>query len=413
MDILHIVQGYTPAIGGTEWLVQRLSEELVRQFDDRVTVFTTDRYNAQGFVNPFTPRLPAGWEQINGVRVRRFRVINQLGPVLKLLQAASYRLGLPYNQYIRTIYSGPLIPGLGGEIRRHPADLIVAASFPLLHMYVALKAARQGNKPAVLIGCLHPEDRWGFQRAMIYDAIRQADGYLALTDYEARHLAAQGTAAERVKVVGGGVDPEPFLEFTSEEAKRRLGLGGQRVIGYIGQLVHHKGVDTLLRAMPVIWSKNPEVHLLVAGSRTSYDRQLQEIIDGWLPGYRQNLHFFYNFEQKDKGLLYSALDLFVYPSRYESFGIAFLEAWAAGKPVVGCRAGAIPSVVKSGEDGLLVEPQNAGQLAEAVLSLIQSPEAACRMGESGRQKVLSSFTWPVVARRYREAYQDTIDHYSR
>ncbi len=412
MDILHVVQGYTPAIGGTEWMIQRISEELVRQFNDRVTVFTTDRYNVQGFVNPFTPRLTAGWEEINRVKVRRFHVINQFGPILKLLQAASYRLDLPYNQFFRTIYSGPIIPGLERQIRRYPADLIIASSFPLLHMYVALKAARSSNRPVVLIGCLHPEDRWGFQRTIIYDAICQANCYLALTDYEAQYVTTRGTASDRVVVVGGGVDPEPFKAIPVDEAKRLLGLEGQKVIGYIGQLVQHKGIDSLLRAMPLIWSTSPEIHLLVAGSRTSFDRQLQEIINDWPSDYRQKLHFFYNFEQKEKGLLYSALDIFVYPSIYESFGIAFLEAWAAGKPVIGCRAGAIPSVVKADQDGLLVEPKNEHQLAEAVLSLIQNPDTACRMGQSGRQKVLSHFTWPVVARRFREAYQLTLDSFS-
>ncbi len=413
MDILHIVQGYTPAIGGTEWLIQRVSEELVRQFNDRVTVFTTDRYNGQGFVNPFSPRLSTGWEEINGVKVRRFRVINQLGPLLKLLQAVSYRLDLPFNQYLRTIYGGPIIPGLEKQIRQYPADIISAASFPLLHMYVALKSARASNRPCVLIGGLHPEDRWGFQRPMIYCAIRQADRYLALTDFEAKYVVARETAVDQVNVVGGGVDPELFQAVNINDAKRRLGLEGQKVIGYIGQLVEYKGVDSLLRAMPLIWSKNPDIRLLVAGSLTSFARKLQGIIQDWPLEYQQKLIFHYNFEQKDKGLLYSALDIFVNPSIYESFGIAFLEAWAAGKPVIGSRAGAIPSVVQAGQDGLLVDPQDEHQLADAVLSLIQNPDLATRMGQSGKKKVLSNYTWPHVARRFREAYQLTIDSFCK
>lgn len=413
MDILHIVQGYTPAIGGTEWLIQRVSEELVRQFNDRVTVFTTDRYNGQGFVNPFSPRLSTGWEEINGVKVRRFRVINQLGPLLKLLQAVSYRLDLPFNQYLRTIYGGPIIPGLEKQIRQYPADIISAASFPLLHMYVALKSARASNRPCVLIGGLHPEDRWGFQRPMIYCAIRQADRYLALTDFEAKYVVARETAVDQVNVVGGGVDPELFQAVNINDAKRRLGLEGQKVIGYIGQLVEYKGVDLLLRAMPLIWSKNPDIRLLVAGSLTSFARKLQGIIQDWPLEYQQKLIFHYNFEQKDKGLLYSALDIFVNPSIYEFFGIAFLEAWAAGKPVIGSRAGAIPSVVQAGQDGLLVDPQDEHQLADAVLSLIQNPDLATRMGQSGKKKVLSNYTWPHVARRFREAYQLTIDSFCK
>ena len=115
MDILHVVQGYAPAIGGTERLVQYVSEELVRQYNDRVTVFTTDRYNAEGFVKPWAPRMASGWGEINGVRIRRFKVLNQLGPILKPVQALAYRLGLPYDQYLRTVYGGPIIPNLQRE----------------------------------------------------------------------------------------------------------------------------------------------------------------------------------------------------------------------------------------------------------------------------------------------------------
>ena len=69
MKILHVTQGYAPAIGGTELLIQRVSEELVRQFGDEVTVFTTDCYSGEAFFTLSAPRLPVGWEERNGVRV--------------------------------------------------------------------------------------------------------------------------------------------------------------------------------------------------------------------------------------------------------------------------------------------------------------------------------------------------------
>jgi hypothetical protein len=118
MNILHVTQGYSPAIGGTEWLIQRVSEELANRFDDTVTVFTTDRLNGQGFVRPFSARLATAWEKINGVGVRRFPVWNGFGPFLKVAQLAAYRLNLPYNDILRSFYSGPIIPGLENEIRK-------------------------------------------------------------------------------------------------------------------------------------------------------------------------------------------------------------------------------------------------------------------------------------------------------
>ena len=149
MNILHVVQGYTPAVGGTELQIQRISEELVRQYGDGVTVFTSDCYNAGGFVDPLAPRMRVGWEEINGVRVRRFRAANLAGPVLKPVQWLAFRLGLPGNEYLRVAYSGPHLPGLADAVRQHPADIVTAASFPLLHMFTTLKSARRAGRPVI------------------------------------------------------------------------------------------------------------------------------------------------------------------------------------------------------------------------------------------------------------------------
>jgi glycosyltransferase involved in cell wall biosynthesis len=412
MNILHVTQGYSPAIGGTEWLIQRVSEELANHCGDQVTVFTTDRLNVQGFVRPFSPRLHAGWEEIHGVKVRRFRVWNAFGLLLKVAQLAAYQLNLPFNDLLRSLYSGPIIPGFEREIRKYPADLIGAASFPLLHMFAAQNAARRSRRPCVLTGCLHPEDRWGFQRSQIYQAVRNADAYVALTGYEADYVASLGLDPERVFVAGGGVDPSPYQNIPPVEAKQHLGIDPQKpVVGYIGQLVGHKGIDVLLRAMPQVWSQKPETCLLVAGSKTTFQHQLDEIMQDWPEDYRRRTIFKYNFPDEEKPFLFNAIDIFAYPSVYESFGIAFLEAWASAKPVVGCRRGAISTVVQHGVDGILVEERTEKQLAGAVLRLLCQPEEARAMGLAGKQKVYARYTWPEVARKFRDAYQFARERY--
>ncbi len=407
LDILHVVQGYTPAVGGTELQIQRVSEELVSQFGDRVTVFTTDCFNAGGFVDPSAPRMPAGLEEINGVRVRRFRVVNWAGPLLKPVQWLAFKLGLPFNEYLRVWYSGPHIPGLAAAIEGQPADVVVGASFPLLHMFTTLKSAQQAGRPVVLIGNQHPQDRWGYQRPMIDKAIRRANAYIAMTGYEADTVIQRGAPADRVVTIGSGVDPAAFTSASREASRLRLNLPQSApVVGFIGQLGRNKGVDTLLRAMPAVWQAFPEARLLVAGARTSYQPHLEAIIAAWTPEQRTRAVFRYNFAEEEKPGLFSALDVFAYPSGYESFGIAFLEAWAAGKPVIGCRRGAVPWVVQAEVDGLLVEWQDEDSLAKAVISLLSNPEKARSLGEMGRKKVLEKYTWPAIARRFREVYQN-------
>lgn len=408
LRILHVVQGYAPAVGGTERVIQRLSEELVSQFGDEVTVFTSDCYSAEAFPRPAHPRLAPGYETRAGVSVRRFHVIRSLGPLLQPVQEAAFRLGLPLNQYLRTWYAGPIIPGLTQAIQRHPADVVVASSFPLRHMYQALAGARRGGRPCVLVGGMHPEDRWGYDRPMIHRAIRQADLYVAYTGFEAGHVVANGADLERVDVIGLGVDPEPFDDVDAAAAKRALGFGDHPVIGFIGQLGVHKGVDTLLEAMPAIWERRPETRVLIAGSHTEFAAQIEERVAQYDAASREKVVLHYDFDEAQKPRLFGAVDAFVYPSGYESFGVAFLEAWAAGKPVIGCRSGAVPDVIRDGQDGVLVPFRDAEALAAAALGLLENPEWARGMGLIGRERVWDRHTWPAVARRFRESYARTV-----
>jgi glycogen synthase len=403
MRIIHVTQGYTPAVGGTELLVQRVSEELVR-VGDSVTVFTTDCYNGEAFYTPAMPRLPPGWDEIAGVRVRRFPVRRRTSRLLRVPQAVAYRLRLPGNARLRAWAGGPIVPGLRDAIRDHPADVVAAASFPLLHMFDAVAAARASRRPVVLTGCLHPHDDWGFQRPAIYDAIRDADAYVALTPYEADYVASRGARGDRVHVAGVGVDLAGYAGVTRDEAKWRLGFDRRPLVGFIGQLGQHKGLDTLLRAMPAVWRAEPDVNLLVAGGRTLFADQAERIMAAWPESLRKRSRFYPGFPSERKPWMFGALDVLAYPSGYESFGIAYLEAWAVGTPVIGARAGAVPTVIEDGVDGLLVDYQDADDLARAILDLLRDPSRAKAMGEAGRAKVLARFTWERIAAEFRRVY---------
>ena len=404
MRVLHVTQGYWPAIGGTELVIQRVSEELANRFGDEVTVFTTDCYSGEGFFNPRLPRMACGWEEHNAVRVRRFPVRSGISRIVRRLHGPFWRFRVPGNQYLRALAQGPIVPALREEIARWPADVIAASSFPLLHMFDALAAADRTGRPCVLIGGLHPDDEWGFQRPMIYDAIRRA-AYIAYTTFEAEYVVARGALPERVFVVGAGADPERFQHLDVRAARERVGLDpGLPTVGFIGQLGGHKGLDTLVSAMPRVWEACPDAQLLIAGARSLFVPRLEAMLDNLPAWSRRRVAVRYDFAEEEKPWLFAAVDVFAYPSGYESFGIAFVEAWAAGKPVVGCRRGAIPSLVSDGADGLLVEWQDAAALADALAALLRDPARAAQMGDAGRRKALRRYTWPRIGEEFRKVY---------
>jgi glycosyltransferase involved in cell wall biosynthesis len=411
MDILHVVHGYYPALGGTERLMQRISENLVARYGDRLQVFTTNGLNAQAFVDRTQPLLPPGDFDLNGVRVRRFPVINAFGRPLNYVQRLAYRIGLPGNQYLRTLYGGPIVPKLGRCVRSFHGDVVAAAAFPLLHMYTTQRACQRAKKPLVFIGALHPLDAWGYDRSMIYRAIRQADAYIALSTYERDFLVSHWyVPQENIRVIGVGVDLERFRLADGAQVRERYALGDDPLVAYIGQHGRHKGIDTLVSAMKCVWQEIPDARLLIAGASTSFTPQIEKTIRTELtPDEQKQVVCLGNFDEDDKPHLFAACDVFAYPSRFESFGIAFIEAWAAGKPVIGCRSGAVPSIVGDGVDGVLVPPEDPTSLGQAIVRMLESPGLRKRMAQAGHEKVQQRYTWDIVTPRWRDVYECVLD----
>lgn len=411
MRILHAVQAYHPAIGGSEWLARNLSEQLVARYGDEVTVFTTNAYKPEAFWRTKGPLMPAGVEEINGVTVRRFEVFNGLQLLRRLLAQGSHRLNLPYNDWLRTIQTGPLTLEMTRAIANSGADVVFATAFPFLHMYYALAGARKARIPIVFLGAIHVADPWDYDRKMIYQAIAKVDAYVAHTAFERDYLIGRGIPAGKITVIGGGVDAHAFASADGAAIREQYGWGDAPVVGVLARQSALKRLDVLLQAMPEVWAVRPNVRLLMAGARTSYSPQIDRLIDALPPEQRTQVTVVNDFSEGDKPHLLAACDLIAHPSGNESFGIALIEAWACGKPVIGARVGAIPSVVDEGQDGLLYTYLDPDSLAQAILELLADPSRRIRMGEAGRRKVLANYTWEIVTDRLRAVYTEVIRRY--
>jgi glycosyltransferase involved in cell wall biosynthesis len=413
MKILHVVHGYPPSTGGSQWLLKNISEQLASANQDDVTVFTTVALNMEYFWGQDKRALAAGVEQLNGVTVRRFPVFTGLGTFRKLAAHAAHRLRLPYNDWLRTIYNGPVVFGMSQAIAESGADVVMAAAFPHLHMYYALAGARRACIPIVFLGAIHTVDRWGYDRRMMMDAIRQADAYIALTSFERDYLVDRGIQPDRIAIVGPGVDADAFLKADGAAIRARYGWGRAPVVAIMAKHVARKRFDALLTAMPTVWSSHPDARLLIAGARTPYSPEIEAMVGALPARWRDQITLVSDFSEAEKPALLAACDVLALPSGYESFGIAFLEAWACGKPVVGARVGAIPSVIDEGRDGLLAPYGDPAGLARAIQQLLADPQQRAQIGQAGQRKVLHEHTWPVVADRIRAVYIDAITRHAR
>lgn len=408
MKIVHTLQNYYPSIGGCQELFKKYSEGLVSIYDDEVTVITTD--SLQSPHDSRIEKIPYQTENLNGVDIHRCSFWRAGLPLFKLINQVRRRTGLPipFSDHLNLIRNGPISPEMFWAIVNTDVDIITGAASPYLHMFYPLWAKKWGSSiPFVYCGLLHIHD--GTIPRPILGAIERADAYIALTDYERQVLIGKGISENKIQVIGAGIELERFAKANGQSIREKYGIGDVPVVAFIGRQAAYKGIDTLLYAMKTVWKKLPEAYLLIAGGRTPFSNQLSQIISTLSPTEQSRVIIIDNFTEAEKYHIYAACDLFVTISRSESFGIVYLEAWAAKKPVIGGRIGAVESLISENHDGLLVNCGQVEKLATAILSLLQNKQLSQRLAENGYTKVQREYSWPVVTRKLRRTYEHVLE----
>ena len=223
----------------------------------------------------------------------------------------------------------------------------------------------------------------------------------------ARALTPQ--AAERLVRLAPGVDTSVFRPGPGGEAVRtRLGLAGRPVVLCVSRLVPRKGQDTLIRAWPRVLAARAaaggqEPVLLIVGDGP-YRKDLDRLA-GRL-GVAGSVRFTGPVPEADLPGYYAAADIFAMPCRtrrggldVEGLGIVYLEASAAGLPVIGGDSGGAPDAIEPGESGYVVPGRDLDALVSRLTALLADPAAAAAMGEKGQAWVHREWRWDLVAAR--------------
>lgn len=212
---------------------------------------------------------------------------------------------------------------------------------------------------------------------------------------------------EAIGVVPCGVDQDLFSPMDARLARRQVGLdpNGTYLL-YVGRFAPSKGLDRLLKAMPLL--KHPKgIRLLVIGgdgNGASSFRDMTGICRKL--GIEEVISFLGCIEHESLPAYYSAADLLVVPSRYESFGIVALEALACGTPVVATRVGAMEKIIREGETGHVVTDDPPASLAQGIENLL--PLSASVSPRSLHMSV-ARFDWPIVAEEMLKEYFGVLD----
>ncbi|MBC7288643.1 MAG: glycosyltransferase family 4 protein [Armatimonadetes bacterium] len=182
-----------------------------------------------------------------------------------------------------------------------------------------------------------------------------------------------------------------------------------RVLMTVARLTPWKGHQELLRAMPAILSRFPDARLLVVGGPKFWDESYAEELRRLAQHLGVNHAVRWLGHRNDVAELLRLCEVFVLPSRDEPFGRALVEAMATAKPVVAGSSGAAPEVCPDGECGLLVDPADPGEIAQAVIELLANPEHAQALGLRGRERAAQLFDVTATTKRIEDIYRRLLD----
>ena len=284
---------------------------------------------------------------------------------------------------------------------------------PVVHMFHTLGAL----KSATPAGAQAPEAR---ERSRVEtDIICEADRIVAATPADREQMVQfYGADPQRIRVVPPGVDLELFRPVARAEARRFVGLTDpeERLLLFVGRLDPVKGLNVLFDALCQLLRRlegHQRICLAVIGGDTPETGEalreeavcLDEVRERY--GLKEMVAFLGSRSQDTLPYYYSAADLCVMPSLYESFGMVALEAMACGTPVVASRVGGLPYVVRDGETGLLVPENDACALADGLYLLLTDQSLRRRLGARG-QEVAQEYCWECVAAQIERLYLEEI-----
>jgi glycosyltransferase involved in cell wall biosynthesis len=394
--ILYVVHRSWPYLGGAERLFWEWAKSS-RDAGYEVTLFTTDVLDIEYFHDRSKRRIEVTEEVVDGIKIKRFRI----SFLPKAMQAGLLRglsaIPVPFFGYVFG-YPYILLPGYLCKmlLTRERFDLVNAGVFP--HLFLAYPALRYAGKngipsvctPLVHLGEPHCLDESShFLSSKHIDLLKNCQKVIVMTHIEKEVLLGKGIREECIHVISAGVDPEEVKGGNGTRFREKYGIRGKMIL-QISTQTHDKGSPHLIEAMKRLWSEGKDVTLVLIGQVMSdfdayFFRQTPQV-------YEKTLVLDFIDEETKKDAL-DACDIFVMPSRADSFGIVYLEAWLYKKPVIGVYAGGVPEVVQDGKDGFLVPFADVHMLSEYIRLLLMHPTLADAMGHNGQLKVIRQYTW--------------------
>jgi D-inositol-3-phosphate glycosyltransferase len=304
--------------------------------------------------------------------------------------------GLRYD----LIHSHYWLSGLAGKVIRRLWGI------PHIMAFHTLGAV----KNATGIGEEEPELRINAEKELVEDCHH----IIASTEQGKEELFSYYDAAPgTISVVPCGVNLDLFRPIEKEIARSHIGFNSESIILFVGRIVPLKGIDNLLKAMTYLGRKR-RIKLVVIGGDEDDQAEMQRLKNlSRSLMIHESVIFLGPVKQEMLPFLYSAADLCVVPSYYESFGLVVLESLACGTPVVATKVGGSESVIRHGETGYVVMDNDPGRLADMIALLLSTLKKNTELTDAIRASV-TEYNWSNITEAIIEVYQSVLrDFYAK
>ena len=371
--VLCITNDFGPRAGGIETFVIGLIERLPK---NSVVVYTSRQADSI----PFDEK----WRREYGVEVIRDRS-SVLLPTFRVGRAVRK---IASDQNIKHVFFGAAAPLalLSQGLRKSGVTRIVA----LTHGHEVWWSKV-----------------WPFSWA-ISEIARSVDVVTYLGDFTHQAIARRFKDKNKLTKIAPGIDTEHFRPLDGRELREKYGIADRATIVSVGRLVHRKGQDRLVEAMPLVLKEIPEAHLVFIGEGP-HRKRLDELVKKFK--LENHVTFIGRIQYSDLPRHISLGDIFAMPSRsrlfgleVEGLGIVYLEASACGLPVVGGNSGGAPDAVKEGITGFVVDGNKLPEIADRIITLLKDDELRNQMGNAGRSWAMEEWQW----KRWSQAFNQVL-----
>jgi glycosyltransferase involved in cell wall biosynthesis len=372
LRVAHLI--YSPVVGGSEMIAAEICSHLDRSIFEPIVLFM---YEGQGLMPGILSAHNVATYNLKQTRIKRL-----LGPFLSVNALARLRIDILHVHHIPN----------------------------WLHIW---RPARIAKIPVVV---LTEHAKYSISHSeKLQDASRRAaksvDCFTTVSkDLKNYFINELGISEEAIIVIPNGIDTFRFAP--GPRTQTLTGLLPEKFDGEIllsvGRLTEAKDQLTLLSAMEMLKKQGRNIYLIIVGDGEMQERLEMEITQKELTNCVRLLGI-----RSDVDKLLPGADAFVLSSKREGFPMSILEAMAAGLPVIATNVGGIPEVIKDGENGILVPPQDKVSLANAICRVLDDHKLAASLGGKARLTIEENYSLPAVTKAYEKVYLSLFQRISQ